>query len=140
MTTAAVHRPVGVTVIAIIAFVQAILNILAGLGLIIERNDADLRAHVDVSSGTLTTYGLLAIIWGAVALFVAFGLWNGANWARILVAVLEFLVIAGGVWLLFAWSGTYLWQGIWQILIGLVVLYLLYNARAEEFFEQRRPA
>jgi hypothetical protein len=56
------------------------------------------------------------------------------------VGILEVLNIAGGVYLLFAWSGTYIWTGIWQILIALVVLYFLFNMRAEEFFTQRRAA
>lgn len=140
METATVHRPVGVAIVAIVAFVQAFFAIIAGLALIIERNDSELIAHIDRSSGHITTYGVLAIIWGAVTFFVAWGLWHGANWARIVVGILEVLNIAGGVYLLFAWSGTYIWTGIWQILIALVVLYFLFNMRAEEFFTQRRAA
>src|SRR5262245_39589301 len=140
MTAAAAHRPVGVAIVAIIAFVQAVFAVLAGLALLIERNDVDLRAHVDVSSGAITTYGVSAIIWGVVAFLVGLGLWRGANWARIVVAILEIISIGGGIYLLFAWSGTYLWSGIWQIVIALVVLYFLYNARAEAYFTQGQPA
>ena len=137
MTAAAAHRPVGVAIVAIVAFVQAILAVLSGLGLVIERNDADLRAHID---GAITTYGVAAIIWGALAFIVALGLWAGANWARIVVAILELFAIGGGIYLLFAWGGTYLWSGIWKIVVGCVVLYFLYNARAQAYFTQGQPA
>ncbi len=137
MTLAAVPRPLGVAIVAIIAFVQAFFGILAGLALIIERNDRELIAHVGQSSGRLTTYGVVAIIWGIVTFFVALGLWNGANWARILIGILEVINIAGGVYLLFAWSGTYIWTGIWQVGIALLVLYFLFGARGEEYFTRR---
>ena len=138
MTTEAVHRPIGVAVVAIIAFIQAIFAVLGGLALIVERNNNELLTHVDNSSNTVTTYGVLAIIWGVVAFFVAWGLWHGANWARIVIGILEVLHIAGGVYLLFAWSGTYIWEGIWQIVVALIVLYFLFGARGEAFFTQRR--
>jgi hypothetical protein len=89
MTLAPVPRPVGVTTVAVIAFVQSSFGILGGLALIIEQNDRELIAHVGQSSGRITTYGVAAIIWGVVIFFAALGLWNGANWARILVGILE---------------------------------------------------
>jgi hypothetical protein len=45
-------------------------GILAGLGLVIERNNSSLTEHIDQSSGHITTYGVSAIIWGALALLV----------------------------------------------------------------------
>jgi hypothetical protein len=39
--------------------------------------------------------------------------------------------------LLFSWDGYYLWQGIWQIIVSLFVLWLLFNPRADEFFHGR---
>jgi hypothetical protein len=134
MNVTAVHRPIGVSVIAVIAIIQGIIAIVAGIGFVVERNSDTLLEHIDRSSGTIATYGVTAIIWGAVALLVGFALWGGANWARILVAILQALYLAGGVYLLFAWGGHYLWQGIWQILVAGFVLWLLFNPRADEFF------
>lgn len=136
----AVGRPVGVTVVAVIATIQGVIAVLVGLGLIVERNSSTLLEHIDQGSGAVTTYGVMGIIWGVLALLVAWGLWTGGGWARIFVAILEVLHLAGGVWLLFAWSGHYLWQGIWQIVVALIVLWLLFNPRADEFFEGRRAA
>lgn len=137
MTTTAVGRPISVSVVAIVAFIQGIIAIAAGLGLIVERNDASLLEHIDRSSGTLATYGVGSIIWGGLALLVGYGLWHGAGWARILVAILQILSLIGGILLLFSWNGYYLWQGIWQIIVSLFVLWLLFNPRADEFFHGR---
>jgi hypothetical protein len=137
MTLAPVPRPVGVTTVAVIAFVQSSFGILGGLALIIERNDRELIAHVGQSSARITTYGVAAIIWGVVTFFASLGLWNGANWARILVGILEVTNVAAGLYLLFAWSGTYIWNGIWQIGIALLVLYFLFGSRGDEFFSRR---
>jgi hypothetical protein len=136
-TTAMPGRPVGVTVVAVIAFIQGIIGVLMGIGLIVERNNDSLIEHIGQSSGQIQTYGWIAVIWGVLALLVGWGLWNGGDWARILVAILEVLHVAGGVYLLFAWSGHYLWQGIWQIAVGLVVLWLLFNPRSDDFFASR---
>jgi hypothetical protein len=138
VTTAAVHRPVGVAIVAILGFVQAIFSFLTGIALIVERNNSALHEHIDNSSGAITSYGVGAIIWGVIAFFVALGLWNGAGWARIVVAILQAIAIGGGVYLLFAWGGTYIWSGLWQILIALIVLYFLYGARSEDFFASRQ--
>lgn len=136
-TTAAPRRTVGVTVVAVIAFIQGIIGVIAGIGLIVERNNDSLIEHIGQSSGQIQTYGWIAVIWGVLALLVGLGLWNAANWARLVMGVLETLHIAGGVYLLFAWDGAYLWQGVWQILVGLFVLWLLFNPRADAFFESR---
>jgi hypothetical protein len=137
MTTAEVGRPISVSVVAIVAFIQGIIAIAAGIGLVVERNDSNLLEHIDRSSGTLSTYGVISIIWGALALLVGYGLWHGGGWARIVVAILQILALAGGVYMLFAWNGSYVWQGIWQIIVSLFVLWLLFNPRADEFFYRR---
>jgi hypothetical protein len=135
--THAVARPISVAVVAIIAFIQGSIAILGGLGFLIERNSSSLIEHIGRSSGTIATYGVVSIIWGALALIVGYGLWRAGNWARLVVAILQVLALAGGVYMLFAWDGHYLWQGIWQIVVSLFVLWLLYNPRADDFFHSR---
>jgi hypothetical protein len=61
MTLAPVPRPVGVTTVAVIAFVQSSFGILGGLALIIERND---RTSASRAAGSPPTAS--AIIWGVV--------------------------------------------------------------------------
>jgi hypothetical protein len=136
-TTASVPRPVGVTIVSVITFVQGFFAVLGGLALIVERNNNDLIAQVDQTSGRITTYAVAAIVWGAIAFLVALRLWNGADWARIVIGILQVVNIAAGIYLLLAWGGTYLWQGIWQIGIALAVLYFLFDARGSKYFYSR---
>jgi hypothetical protein len=105
--------------------------------LIVERNSDSLLEHVDQGSSAILSYGIVAIVWAVVGLAVAWGLWTGKNPARILAGIVEVAQLAGGVYMLFAWSGHYLWQGVWQIAIALLVLWILFNRRADDFFAGR---
>lgn len=134
---ASARRPVLISVVAILAVVQGVFSVLAGIALIIDRNDADLRAHVGVSSGNLTALGIFLLIVGAIEFLVALGLWRGNQAARVIVAIVTALQGAGGIYELLAYSGTYLWQGIWQILFSALILYILFNQSSERFFEGR---
>jgi hypothetical protein len=137
MSEVAGRRPVGVSVIAVVLTIQSIIAALLGVGLIVERNSDSLLEHVDQGSSAILSYGIVAIVWAVVGLAVAWGLWTGKNPARILAGIVEVAQLAGGVYMLFAWSGHYLWQGVWQIAIALLVLWILFNRRADDFFAGR---
>jgi hypothetical protein len=55
-------------------FVQGFFAVLGGLALIVERNNNDLIAQVDQTSGRITTYAVAAILWGVIAFIMALGL------------------------------------------------------------------
>jgi hypothetical protein len=135
------HRPIAISVLAILAFVQAFFALIGGLALIAEHNDDNLLAHVDQSSDELLWIGIIGLIVGAIAFLIGLGLWRGSEVARTALAVVQVLYIAGGVYHLFAWGGTYLWSGLFQILWALLVLWLLYGLRDDEaFFRGTRTA
>jgi hypothetical protein len=136
MGNASVSRPVGVTIISVIAIFQGIVSLAVGIGLVVERNDENLLKHLDRSSDTVAAYGWVAIALGVLALLFGWGLWRGSNVARVGIAILEVGTIASGVYVLVAWDGHQVWRGVEQIVIGLVVLLVLFNRRAQAFFEQ----
>lgn len=127
-------RPVMIGVVAVLAGIQAVFAILGGLAFIIERNDADLVAHIDNSTDAVTAIGIYLIVVGVIELFVAVGLWSGSNLARIVAGIVVVLQLAGGLWTVIAYEGTYFWQGIWQILFAGLILYFLFNPRSARFF------
>ena len=53
ITTASVPRPVAVTIVSVITFVQSFFAVFGGLALIVERNNNDLIAQVDQTSGRI---------------------------------------------------------------------------------------
>jgi hypothetical protein len=126
-----------VTIVAVIVFIQGLIGLIAGIGLVIERNNETLLAHVDVTSSTVAAHGWAAIVAGVVALLAGWGLFGGANWARLLVGIVEVAQAAGGVYMLVAWDGHYRFQALQQIGIALVVLWMLFSAQADRFFESR---
>jgi hypothetical protein len=132
-----VDRPILLGVVALLAMVQAVSAILGGIALVVEHNDADLLRHVDVSSDTLRVGGWVLLVLGAVQLLVAIGLWRGNNFARFMLAILEVLQAGGGLYILIAYEGSYRWQGLWQLIFALVILYVLFNRRSAAFFESR---
>ena len=130
-------RPANITIVAIIAFVQAAIGSLAAVGLLVERHDTALLAHVNVTSQTVTTYAVVALLVAAITFLVAVGLWRAAGWARGAVAIVQIIQIGLGLYLLVSWRGIYVWNAIIEILVALLALWLLFGVNSDEFFARR---
>ena len=139
-TAAAPTRGFLLTLIGVIGIIQGVLAVLGGIGLIAERNDAGLQRNVDVSDSTLAWTGTYLIIIGVITLVVAIGLLRGSSIARFIIAVIELFHIGGGLYVLIAHDGTERWDGLAAILVALLVLWILFRARSEDFFESRSLA
>lgn len=126
-------RPGSVTTVVVVTWIVAILTILAGVLLLLISDSA--LAEADISEGTATTYGIVELVLGAVIALVAIGLGRGNNFARILVSILMVLRLGLAIW-----AGIVLWGtgGFWSVvvagLLALLVLALLWNDRANQFF------
>ena len=136
MSTDAPHRPVLLSVLAILVGIQAVFAIIAGFALFIERNDVDLLRHVDQSSGELGFVGIVVLVIGVVELFVATGLWRGNDFARMLATIVVSLQFIAGLYTFIFYNGTWRWQGLWQTLFAAFVLWLLFNRGAERYFRE----
>ena len=131
-------RPVGVTVLVVLLWIQAVFGILGGIFLIIEQNDADLIDHIGESSGTLAALGWFAVIVGVITAVVAWAIGGGSNFARWVAGLVAMLNLAGGIYSLIAFDGVTRGQALWNILVALAVLYILFGERgSREFFEGR---
>ena len=115
-------RPFGVTIVFVVILISGALAVIAGIWRLVDRGD-------DI--GWISSAVTVAI--GLVYLLVARGIANGSRGARFLVALVTFLMIATSVWALFVNPGLWLTIGV-QIVLGLIVLGLLYSARAKLFF------
>ena len=126
-------RPGSVTFVAVLAYLNGVLNIVGGVVILFTR-DQLARASTAGAQAGLITSAILAIILGVGILVVARGLLNGSRFARGLVTVVLILNAIGGVLLLFSLQ---FFSGILEILWAIVMLSLLYTQRANAFFAGR---
>jgi uncharacterized membrane protein HdeD (DUF308 family) len=107
------HRPLGVTIVAILLIVVGIISIISGLVLLI------------------ILIGIIPLALGIAYLVMAYGLWKGLNWARIISLILAGIGIVMGI--------VYIIQnnlsgGIITIIINGVIIYYLNRPNVKAFF------
>lgn len=130
--SAAARRPAGVTLIAVLAWIGGAFNIVAGVLLLIYKNEPSVQA-AGLSESTLITSAILTILFGLVVVLVAGGLLRGSSGARVVVTVVQVLAIAGDAFTAWAYPGQFAWAAI-SALISLIIIILLWTGRASDFF------
>ena len=126
-------RPGSITAVMVVTWIVAILTVLGGVLFLVISDSA--LAEAGISESTATTYGIMELVLGVVIALIAIGLGSGNNLARILVSIAMVLRLGISIW-----AGIVLWGdgGFWSVviagLLALLVLALLWNARANEFF------
>ncbi|MCP8309884.1 MAG: hypothetical protein L6M37_04105 [Candidatus Methylarchaceae archaeon HK02M1] len=144
MTTSKVERPLGVAILAVLGIILSILVIIGSVMLIVS-----VPFLADFIEAAIAQYGMIPIVdigWilaflaiiGAVSLVIGviwfilgWGLWNGKNWARIIVIVFSILGIIGGLLPL-----VYLdVSGLVVVVIDIIVIYYLTRPHVVAFFK-----
>lgn len=119
-------RPPGVTLVAILAWLTAILQI--GLSILI------LTGAIDVPGVSLpsTWFGIVV---GLITLFVSFGLFGARNIARLIVTASLALNIVGSILQILAHQDANVVAGaVIAIVLAALGIALLYTRRANRFF------
>jgi hypothetical protein len=125
-------RPGSVTFVAVLTYINGILNVIGGVILLITRDQVAGSAGGGVAG--ITTAAIISILLGILVIIVARGLLRGSPGARVVVTVVMIVDIVNGIILLF--SGQ-LASGIVQILWSLLIIVLLFTRRANGFFTGR---
>lgn len=116
------QRPVGVTLVAIIAWVSGVLQIIGAIFSII--------------GGLLITWpailGWFALLIGAVTLAVGIGLWRGRPVARVIATIVFAVNVAFAVLSLF--GGESIWSAIGSGGLSAIGLVLLNTQNARRYF------
>jgi hypothetical protein len=99
------HRHWGITVLAVLGYIGAVLTLLGGIGLIFGSTAlvgmlAGLNVPIlaGLSASLFIVVGIIMIALAVLDYFVATGLMKGSNWARILVIIFAALGILGSIW------------------------------------------
>ena len=116
------QRPLGVTLVAIIAWISGFLQIVGSIFVII--------AGVFITPPALI--GWLSLVIGIVTLIVGVGLWRGNPTARTVAAIVFIANIVLEVLGMF--SGESLWSAISGSILSIIGLILLYTRSAREYF------
>jgi hypothetical protein len=134
------QRPVGISIIAILA---ALVGVLCFVGAVIlaalSTAGGVLQDLIETYGGSFMPFNIgsllsafflafagIAAIVGILYLVAAFGLWTGRGWARMLAIVLLILDIIGGI--------VTLPGGIVSIIIGGVLLWYFFTPAVKTFF------
>jgi hypothetical protein len=146
--TSAVQRPGTITLIVVLMWINAILEIIGGVLLIIASRSKDFVTGVQegaaptftssqVTASTLLWAGIISILFGIITILLATGLKNGNNGVRIFVTILIVIQILADAAEMTVWQNRSVWTGLISILIWLIVLAMLWSSRASAFFQQR---
>jgi len=92
------RRPIGVTVIAVLMFVQAVLGLISGLVFVLGRHDASLLRQTDSTSSTVLGIGIALLAIAVATIFLAYLLGRGSNLVRWLVALVAGAQLAASVY------------------------------------------
>ncbi|MET0976984.1 MAG: hypothetical protein ABWX82_15085 [Leifsonia sp.] len=128
----AVARPGGVTFIAVLVWIQGFFDIVAGLILLFNQNNAPLLEDFGGSGGLITS-AIIYILVGIIIIVIARGLLRGSNGARVIVTVVELITLIGAIFLMIAAPSQFL-SALITAAIALVVILLLWTGRAAAFF------
>jgi len=135
MTSTATRAPFGVRFLSILLYVGAILDIIGGIVLITERNDADLLDAIDATSSDVTTYGVVAIAMGVIVFLIASALRSGANWARLLIGLIAVLRVAALIWVTVGYHRVHWYDSLGPTVIYVLVAgYLFFDDDAKRFY------
>ena len=142
--TAATDRPTGVTILAVVAGITGVVDILAGLGDIgIAGGFLSDHGFGDKIDGVMTVVGLALVAIGVLGLATGFGLWRGRNWAWLITRLwASVCIVVGVVGAAVPLLGDTLTSSILGVVIGsggtaiaaAVVLWYLYQPRVKAMF------
>ena len=134
---AAVERPTGVVVCAVLYYIGAALYVLLGLLMLSGSSYiAQIFSEYGLGSGFAGIISVIAVILIGLAVlcfFVAKDLYKGANWAMIAAIIISAIGLLDGLRSLGFSPGAAVLQ---LALSGFVVFYLIFNKDAKKFYGQ----
>src|SRR5262245_60482126 len=129
------QRPGTVTLVMVLAEIAGILNIVAGVFVIIDRHNRSLRFNSASTPDELLWAGIFAIIIGTIYCLLAGALGRGSRGARLVFGIIAVLNLAGGIYAAVAYNGEQRAAGVVSAVFSVIVLWLLYGTESDrEFF------
>jgi len=133
---AAPKRPWNVTLVAIFAFLIGLIDVAAGVGGLLFRNEVQLQEQLGLNSANIAVSGGVLLVIGAIILLLSFGLFGGSRLSRGVIAFFSVLRIALAVIGFILAIGSDIWSVfLVEIAFALLILAMLYaGSRTKAFF------
>ena len=118
-------RPTGVTILSILYFLQALIILIGGV----------VALGVLASLGTIGTIigsvvGGVMILIGLIQMLIAWGLWSGKGWARIIAIIFTVLGVLANLMGALDLNLT----SVVGLLIGVVILWYLFQPQVKAYY------
>jgi hypothetical protein len=136
MTMSPVQRPGSVTVVVVLTWISAILALIGAALLFVVAFTVEAPDRPASRNFLLAAGGFLLVI-GLITVWVARALSKGNNFARFLVSLVQVLNILNAIWTWIQLGGNYVISAFLSIAVAVIILALVWNRRANEFFAAR---
>ena len=128
----AVKRPIVVSIVAVVAFLSGVIDIITGILTLFGVNDPEASAAFGGSGGVLAS-SIGSMLIGTIVVILAFGLWLGRWVARMIVTVLQALSLIHSLFLAVANLGNPV--GEWaSVFFSALVMILLWTRPSSAYF------
>lgn len=127
-------RPIGVSILSVLAYIGAVFTLIGGIAMVagstlvstlIEKLVPEYASWSTAGVALLLFLGIVFILLAVLDYFIGRGLWNGKNWARILVLIFLVLSILSSLSALDIVS---------IVIAALLIWYLGFNQNVKNYF------
>jgi hypothetical protein len=132
-------RPTSVTVAVAIGWISVIIDLVAGVALLVLAGNDDVTSALGTDAATARTIGIVTLVMAAILALVVYLLGQGSNIARMLVTIVMLVRIGVSIWALVAFGTHQLAEAIIAIAIAVTAIALLWNDKANTFFATNNP-
>jgi hypothetical protein len=127
-------RPGGVTFVVVLAYIVSIATIINGLFIAIGADEPLNQLKAGSSEDELLWAGIVTMVVGVIGVLLTGALGRGSRVVRILFTIWIALQIAAGLSAMISYRGEERLTGVVPFVLGIVVLYLLFNEKAHDYF------
>jgi len=135
----AAPRPTSVTVAVAIGWISVIIDLVAGVALLVLAGNDDVTSALGTDASTARTIGIVTLVMAAILALVVYLLGQGSNIARTLVTIVMLIRIGVSIWALVAFGTHQLAEAVIAIAIAVTAIALLWNDKANTFFATNNP-
>jgi hypothetical protein len=129
-------RPGGVTFVVVLAYIVSIFTVIDGFFVAIGADELANQLKAGASKDELLWAGIVMMAVGVIGVLLTGALSRGSRVVRILFTIWIAFQIAGGLSAMVSYRGEERLVGVVPFVFGIVVLFLLFNEKAHDFFEK----